>query len=62
MTALSQAGGPDIYPHAGWSEDEEGRLIPPGWVRVAPQPAEGSADEGDDAEPERERGPGSGPG
>ena len=23
----------------GWSEDEEGRLIPPGWVRIAPPPS-----------------------
>jgi hypothetical protein len=23
---------------AGWSEDEEGRLIPPGWVRKDPPP------------------------
>ena len=47
---------------AGWSEDEEGRLIPPGWVRVASPPAEGPADEEGDPGLEGERGPGSGPG
>ena len=40
---------------AGWSEDEEGRLIPPGWVRKEPPPpAGGDGNEGMD--------PGSGPG
>ena len=22
----------------GWSQDEQGRMIPPGWVRAAPEP------------------------
>ena len=32
----------------GWSEDESGQLIPPGWVRVAAAPTKGSATEGEE--------------
>lgn len=31
----------------GWSEDQTGHLIPPGWVRKDPPPPEASAGEGD---------------
>src|SRR5690606_2666895 len=35
------------YRAQGWSEDENGHLIPPGWVRKEPPPPEDGTDERD---------------